>query len=448
MKKNYTLPAILSIALVVAIGFAITGFSKSNEYQAYIRHGNEKSFSLLVESFSQLNAALEKGVYSNSTMTTATQSAQIWREALASKSALSSLPFYDESFDNLQSFIGKVGDYSYHCLKNASSGIPISEEERNNISELSKVANKISHALNDAKTQVHSGKIDLNEASKIDKLTDDLNNGDGTQTVLSDNKDSKNDFPEYPTLIYDGPFSAHLDKVEPVFLKGEKELSKKETLKKAEEFLEIDSGILSFQSESNGTITAHTHSNEGGDISINISKNGGYVVDMLNSRDVSSEKLSLEECIEKAKLILDKKGYKNMKESYATKFDGKYVINFAPEIDGVIYYPDLVKIGIFADDGTIASFESRGYLMSHSDRVIDKDVVSLEVAKKSVAANLQIISGGLAIIPSSGKHEVLCYEFICKSNEGKDYIVYIDAKTGKENSILILIEDENGQLTI
>jgi len=42
---------------------------------------------------------------------------------------------------------------------------------------------------------------------------------------------------------------------------------------------------------------------------------------------------------------------------------------------------------------------------------------------------------------------VLCHEFKCAAKDGRKYIVYINALTGMEENILLVMESENGTLT-
>ena len=48
------------------------------------------------------------------------------------------------------------------------------------------------------------------------------------------------------------------------------------------------------------------------------------------------------------------------------------------------------------------------------------------------------------MIPTDGGNEVFCYEFLLEGEN--DALVYIYAKTGREENILILLQDENGTL--
>ena len=64
-----------------------------------------------------------------------------------------------------------------------------------------------------------------------------------------------------------------------------------------------------------------------------------------------------------------------------------------------------------------------------------------------VSNRLKIFKERLAIIPTETKEEELCYEF--KGDfQGDTFIVYINAKTGKEQQILKVIETNTGDLTM
>ena len=51
------------------------------------------------------------------------------------------------------------------------------------------------------------------------------------------------------------------------------------------------------------------------------------------------------------------------------------------------------------------------------------------------------------MIPLESKREVLCYAFQ-GSFDDQNFIIYINAATGKEEKILMLIESEDGILTM
>lgn len=90
--------------------------------------------------------------------------------------------------------------------------------------------------------------------------------------------------------------------------------------------------------------------------------------------------------------------------------------------------------------------ETSGYLNNHTTRQIPATKISEEQAKGSLNKNLNITSSGLAIIPTKWKTEIFCYEFKGRIND-TDFLVYINAQTGKEENILVIIETPDGILT-
>ena len=144
---------------------------------------------------------------------------------------------------------------------------------------------------------------------------------------------------------------------------------------------------------------------------------------------------------------LGKAGFDNMKATYAQYYSGAAVINFAATKDEIILYNDLVKVWVDVDTKEIIGADARNYLFSHCERELAEPAISPEEAEARVSVNLEIESRELALIPLTPETEKLCYEF--KGRCGEDeYIVYIDAQTGYEQQIFVIINTENGQLTI
>ena len=60
---------------------------------------------------------------------------------------------------------------------------------------------------------------------------------------------------------------------------------------------------------------------------------------------------------------------------------------------------------------------------------------------------MQINSEGLAIIPTEYKTEILCYEFKGKVDD-KEFLVYINAESGREEDVLVITNTPNGTLAM
>ncbi len=62
----------------------------------------------------------------------------------------------------------------------------------------------------------------------------------------------------------------------------------------------------------------------------------------------------------------------------------------------------------------------------------------MEEAKSKLNPKLDISSDRLAVIPTKWNTEVFCYEFKGNIN-GNDFLIYINAETGEEQDILMII---------
>ena len=167
---------------------------------------------------------------------------------------------------------------------------------------------------------------------------------------------------------------------------------------------------------------------------------------MINYRDIKEARLELEEAGAKATAFLASKGFKNMVPTYATRSDNMAVIPFAPEINDVIIYPDLIKVNVALDNGEIVGYEALGYIMSHHTRKIVKPKVSEEEARAAVSPELHITPLGWPLSPGKYPRSALLSLGLDKSDE--PYVVYVDAATGEEINILKIIVNDEGTTTI
>jgi len=136
-----------------------------------------------------------------------------------------------------------------------------------------------------------------------------------------------------------------------------------------------------------------------------------------------------------------------MEESYYMIEGNSVTINFAYTQNGVICYPDLIKVKVALDNGEILGMEAQGYLNSHTVREFSTPKIDVNEARKLVNQNVQITSERLALIPTDWSTEILAYEFKGRVDD-RNFIVYVNADNGKEEDVFLLIESENGILAI
>lgn len=261
-------------------------------------------------------------------------------------------------------------------------------------------------------------------------------------------------FEEMPTLIYDGPYSEHLENRKALGLTGQK-ITENQAIEKVKAFMQDKriKKITKLADNKNGVIDTYNikmELEEGKNKSVSevdVSVTGGHIVWFLYNRDVGEVTIDIDKAIEIGGKFLSDRGYANMKDSYYTRNDGVATINFAYNEDGITYYTDLIKVKVALDNGEIVGFESKGYLMNHRDRSFAPAKISQVEARAKINKGDSVEESGLAVIPTNYGSEILCYEFIGKIGD-RDFLIYINANTGVEEDVLIIINSDEGILTM
>ena len=234
-------------------------------------------------------------------------------------------------------------------------------------------------------------------------------------------------------------------------MSAKKDISKETALAVAKKFLGDKGRNLVYETESaNNILPSYSfvgQNDNGNVINIAITKKGGFPVYFTENRETGEEKLELSEAVQKAREFLYSRGYVSLKESYYEKGNGVATVNFAYEQGGVICYSDLIKVKVALDNGEILGTEMHGYIMNHKYRDFPTAALSEIDARGKINSHLNVEKSNMALIPKDGETEKLCYEFTGTHN-GRHFIIYINAENGCEEEILMLIESENGVLTM
>ena len=123
-------------------------------------------------------------------------------------------------------------------------------------------------------------------------------------------------------------------------------------------------------------------------------------------------------------------------------------INYAAVQNNVIIYPDLIKVKVALDNGEILGIETTGYLNNNEKRNLsNSNIISKEKAKENINKNIKIEGERLAVIPTEFKTEIFCWELRGKVND-RDFLIYVNVKTGKIENILVITDTENGTLAM
>ena len=472
--RRWTVRAVsfLLAAFAVLGGLAIQGHQKAEAYQRYLANSRRHAFAELSTGLNELDADLQKGIYATSPAMLTSLCTQIFGKAMSAQMALGELPYGSIELEQTAAFLAKTGDYAAALSRSAAVNGGCTEEEREGLRGLSAAASALSAQVAALQSDLWAGAATLEDVEaaearqrvgraqtgrfgkgvklrEIVALRRDAEGG-GQEVAGSVYQTIESDFPELPSLIYDGPFSEHIAGRTARVLEGRPIVTQDEARLAAAKFLDLKPDIFTLVSAGEGKLPTYGFSAavDGGELYVEVTQAGGLVMQVISSRAAGTPVLSREKAVAKAMEFLEKRGYPAMRESYFIDQGGILTINFAAVQDEVICYPDLVKVSIALDTGRVVGFESEGYLMNHTLRSFPVLSVSEEEARDVVSPALTVLSQQLSLIPTGGEYEVLCHEFKCRNEEGQHILVYVNAQTGQEEKILILLEDESGTLVI
>lgn len=446
IKSRRNLVRIISFicAAVVALSAAaVSNYLRAERLDRINTNSQQRALTELTTCMSNIQQGLSKEYYTATAPMAEKLSSEIWREASQAKSCLSVLPVSDILLENTFKFLSQVGAFCSSLSEKAASGGKISEEEYQNLQELIKYSKELTSRLENMCAYLEDGSLSFESTDEaVEAMGREIDSMD-FETAISDAEQALVD---YPTLIYDGPFSDHILQKEPEMIKGKEEISEAAATEAAANFSGIPIEKLKRGEDENGSLASYTFSSEEDGAVISVTKRGGYLSYILGSSYAGVAKLSAEEAVERGLEYLESHGIGNMKESYYSINDGICTVNYAYVQNGVICYPDLIKISVAMDTGKVISFDARGYLVNHFARTDVNPSLTAQEASESLSPYLTVKDTKTAVIPTDSGKEVLCYEYWCEGVSNEELLVYINAATGEEENIYFLLYGDNGIL--
>ena len=435
ISKNiftYTVPVLLAAGLAVSVVWGRAQKARADG----LNEVAEKYVSTCVSACARCGSELKDTVYDMSVsleklraLSSRSQRVlaleDIVRGSAEAEKLLTRLPRSQVENMGLEAFLVRIGDYARSLSRRLLAGEELDQTDEEQL-----------ESLIDAVTGL---------ASRLEEM---VLNGEmpvGTEEFDYYDTDGESEDPEYPTLLYDGPFSESNETAEPLGLVGEEGTSE-DAKRRAEELLGVS---LEPAGETEGRIPTYDFTGEGFDVSI--TKTGLFVLFVMGAPSGDGNGMPSEEeygeFVDKGKVFLSLAGYDGMEPTYSECTGGTVLISFAWSADGVTVYNDLVKVWLDRETGGIVGLDARSYIFSHRERDIPEPKLTKDEARAAVSQRMEIGSSRMALIPVSSQREELCYEFRGKCGE-REYLVYINAVTGTEEQVFIIVSDENGERAI
>lgn len=342
----------------------------------------------------------------------------------------------------LNRFVIQAGDYANTLSVRILNGGMPGADDREQLDALYEASVRVAAALEDRLSEEAFPTETVTSETYFESALAAEGETGGTQEANLSN---------YPTLIYDGPFSDSTEKAEPLGL-PEETVDAEAALARASESL--GGASLTPDGETLGSIETYDFSGTdaaGRSVEISITKRGGCVLTMMKTPEGAAEGKPVDAEVERYKAAaadyLSAQGYPAMTSSYAQYYAGIAVFNFAAEQGGVVLYPDLVKVYVERQSAEVVGLDARSYFFSHRERALPIPALTEEDARNAVSDRLTIETVRLALIPKTPVTEVLCYECTGKYGDAA-FVVYINAQSGAEEQLFEIINSDEGEFTV
>ncbi len=433
--------ALLALATAVMTALFVAARSaeaQANEdYRTLAETTYRKSYYALLYNMDGLSTATDKLTVSSGKALSQEYLADITSYSTAAAENMAAFTPEESGEGKIMKFINQTGDFAKYLDDKLNKGGAVSQEDRHTVEEVASAVGEIKGMLRALEESVESGDFSFVEALRRQDSA-------FSQTLRSfENKEI-----EYPSMIYDGPFSDSLRVREAKALTGEE--VDEEGCRKIASHLVKEAGLSDISVKIGSKNVFESYECEGdtawGKVYLTIAKTGGFPVS-INFPEVTATDvlITAEQAEQKAENYLVGVGVPNMKAVWASLYENVYYINLAAEQEGVILYPDLIKVKVAADSGRVIGMESLNYIFNHTPRTLDAPTVTEQEAAEAISRYIALSSCRLTLVPTKGDGEALAYEFYGTKGADK-YFVYVDALSGEEMKIMRVLDGERGLL--
>lgn len=430
-KQVLWLLTIMMLCMIVSSGITVYNYRRAHMYARMLSDAYAGALLTAMMQMEELELNIDKALISEDEGQGAVLLSRIGSDAAAVHAHLSALPVAHSAMADAMKMCNQLQDYAMILQEKAQPALD--DESVRLLQQLSDACTQLLEHLRQAYAQMQGEKLqfDVRQSYMLD--------ADSAARPI----ERVGEMIDYPTLIYDGPFSDVVSENAPRGL-GDRQVTQDEAAGIACEYVGEELSAAELTQESGGMIPAWgvKVTQEDCVLQLAVTKQGGDVLWMFPEQADFALKYGLEECKKAAEEFLAAHGYGEMHLTFWQIYGGMATLSYAAVQDGVVLYPDLVKVQVRMDELEVVGIEARHYLTSHTRRENLTPEISEMAARGAISERLENVTSRLCLIPQNGQ-EYLCWEFTGEYN-GNTYFVYIDAMTGRQRDIQRLVQTSIG----
>ncbi len=419
----------------LGVGFGIAD-GKAMEYKNELTNVYNENFYNMLDSVNNLENKLSKTLNSNGVSYQRKTLLEASKNASEAEISVSQLPLSQTDIQEIVRFVNQVSGYTSTLADKMIDGTALTKEEISTLNDIHESILQLKYQLNEFERKMEKG------YSIIDNIDIEVKNNNFSQLLTL----SKSNAIEYPTMIYDGPFSDSVTDSKVKGLKGEtvskgqaEEIVKKQFKNTAE---------IKYEGETKGRFETYNFRIKNSDnemLYIQISKVGGHILTISGAGRDGEATIDMDSAKDLAVKFAKENGVEDAQVVWSDQIKEDVYLNIAPTSNGIILYPDLVKVKIDLTNGMIVGYDATTYFTNHTSRTIKSGILSESDARGKVPSNFEIVQSRLVLSPLEYNREVICYE-VEADYQNDTYYFYFNVENGELENVLKVIKTDNGSL--
>ncbi|MEW6547733.1 MAG: PepSY1/2 domain-containing protein [Bacillota bacterium] len=463
--------------LAVAVGLGIPWVAKQHlaltRAQAALRASRQMAYSGFLTQVENLEVLLAKALASSARDRQIMLLSRIAAEADGAGLNLAQLPSAGHDLGVAQKFLKQVSGYCQILAQQLVRGQPLSPDQRNILADLHNLAGQVAQAMHSAGRPTTSSPGAAHAQAAEQGTTE---GAPSPEVIRSWLQAAARQLESFPGLVYDGPFSEHLEQLKPTPLPGAPvNATQAATLARA--FLGLGPEVrLAGVSAVTGPVPAYSvrfrPAGTNREIVVDVSQAGGHILWMLDQRTVGTPTIDRARALHVATDFLRTRGFPPAVVTGWLREGDQLTFSFAPLLrpDGslpdwpadtgapapagtIVMYRQTIKVRVGLDTGRISGLDAVAYWQQSGVRKLPQPRFAPDEAAALVNPGMKVQRVSLALIPIGADREVLTYE-VQASMGGQDgapgdvFLIYYNVESGREEAIFQLQENETVRLAM
>lgn len=419
------LAAVIALSLaVLALGAIVTvGFFDLNEARGAITHSYRAGVYELSEHVENMSADLAKVRVADAGAEMQKLLTDLLVESELAEADLESFPAGEQGAQSLTAFFNRVSAFAGSALRRAAAGEPLTARDRAALEHMYEVTERVRAGM--------PALVESTDVSLRDLLAPEGDFAASLRALDEAAAEEPHARPERHTM-----------------LAGMDEIGEEQALERAqayfEEYRPADLRVTGkTERGERACYDVQFRDGEGNEYFAQITVRGGMLALLESYRACGGENFDAPRAAEIAGSFLEKCGYSGMTPVWASEAGGECCVQFCFEQNGVLMYPDMIRVKVCLERGIVTGMEANGFLRSHRERTVGQAQVAEETVRENAAARMdELEEVRLAVIPANGR-ERLVYE-VRGMYGGRQYFAYVDAETGETCEIRVVVPTDRG----